>query len=94
MRCELVSLEGGDPTTLAAGLRALLPAAEEVAAAVAEIIERVRANGDEAVLEYTRMFDTNGRAPLPLRVAATELTTRPKRWTLRCVEAWRSRPTT
>lgn len=76
MRCELVSLEGGDPTALAAKLRALLPAADEVAAAVAEIIERVRATGDEAVLEYTRMFDTGGRRPLPLRVAATEPTAR------------------
>ncbi len=74
MRCELVSLNGRDAAALAAELRALLPAAGEVAAAVAEIIERVRANGDEAVSEYTRMLDTSGREPLPLRVAATELT--------------------
>ena len=74
MRCELVSLNGRGAAALAAELRALLPAAEEVAAAVGEIIERVRANGDEAVSEYTRMLDTSGREPPPLRVAATELT--------------------
>ncbi|HZO76931.1 MAG TPA: histidinol dehydrogenase [Solirubrobacteraceae bacterium] len=74
MRCELVSLNGRDAAALAAELRALLPAAEEVAAAVGEIIERVRAKGDEAVSEYTRVLDTSGREPLPLRVAMTELT--------------------
>jgi histidinol dehydrogenase len=74
MRCELISLNGGDPAGLAAELRALVPAAEEVAAAVAEIIERVRAQGDEAVLAYTRLLDMGGREPPPLRVAATELT--------------------
>jgi histidinol dehydrogenase len=74
VRCELVSLNGGDPAALAAELRSLVPGAEEVAGAVAEIIERVRAHGDEAVLEYTRMLDTGGREPPPLRVAATELT--------------------
>lgn len=73
MRCELVSLKGREPAALAAELRALLPAADEVAAVVAEIIEQVRANGDEAVSEYTRMLDTSGRGPLPLRVPATEL---------------------
>ena len=73
MRCELVSLHGGDPAALAADLRALVPGADEVAPAVAEIIERVRVHGDEAVLAYTRMLDTAGREPRPLRVAATEL---------------------
>ncbi|MGN6170358.1 MAG: histidinol dehydrogenase [Solirubrobacteraceae bacterium] len=74
MRCELVSLKGGDPAALALELRALVPAAEEVAAVVAEIIERVRGHGDEAVRDYTRMLDTGGREPPPLRVAAIELT--------------------
>jgi histidinol dehydrogenase len=74
MRCELVSLKGRDAAALAAELRALLPAAEEVAPAVAEIIERVRGKGDEAVSEYTRVLDTGGRGPLPLRVATSEVT--------------------
>jgi histidinol dehydrogenase len=74
VRCELISLKGGDPVALAAELRSLVPAAEQVAAGVAEIIERVRADGDEAVLEYTRMLDTGEREPPPLRVAAAELT--------------------
>jgi histidinol dehydrogenase len=51
-----------------------VPGAEEVATTVSEIIERVRVHGDEAVLDYTRMLDTGGREPPPLRVAATELT--------------------
>jgi histidinol dehydrogenase len=74
MRCELISLDDGDPAALAAELRALVPASEEVAAAVAEIIERVRAQGDEAVLDYTRLLDMGGHEPPPLRVPATELT--------------------
>jgi histidinol dehydrogenase len=74
VRCELISLNGGDPAAVASELRSLVPAAEEVATTVAEIIERVRAHGDEAVHAYTRMLDTGGREPPPLRVAATELT--------------------
>ena len=73
MRCEHVSLTGGDPAALAAQLRALVPAADEIASAVAEIIDRVRVHGDEAVRDYTQMLDTSGREPPPLRVAATEL---------------------
>ena len=74
MLCELISLQGGDPAAVAVELRALLPAAEEVTAPVAEIVERVRAQGDEAVRAYTRILDTAGEQPPPLRVAATELT--------------------
>ncbi|MBV9534271.1 MAG: histidinol dehydrogenase [Solirubrobacterales bacterium] len=74
MRSELVSTGGGDPVGLAVELRALVPAAEEVSAAVAEIVERVRSGGDEAVRAYTRLLDTGGQEPAPLRVAAVELT--------------------
>ena len=69
MRCELVSLNDRDPVEVAAKLRRLVPAPEEVSAPVAEIIGRVRADGDKAVQAYTRMLDTGGADPLPLRVA-------------------------
>ena len=42
MRCERIGF-GDDPLALAAELRSLVPAAEEVSAPVAEIIERVLA---------------------------------------------------
>src|SRR5918911_883009 len=74
MRCELVSLEDRDPVDVAAELRALVPVAEEVSATVAEIVGRVRTDGDEAVRAYTRTLDTGGAEPAPMRVAASELT--------------------
>jgi histidinol dehydrogenase len=58
----------GDPRLLAAELRALVPAPESVATEVAEIIERVRASGDDALRYYTREFDTHGATPASLRV--------------------------
>ncbi len=72
MRCELLSLRG-DPVALAAQLRALVPASQSVSEPVREIIAAVRARGDQAVLEYTRKFDTAEREPLPLRVSDAEL---------------------
>jgi histidinol dehydrogenase len=74
VRCELLSLKGGDPAAFAAALRGLVPAPNDVTAPVAEIIERVRARGDEAVRDYTRTLDTRGAEVPSLRVAATELT--------------------
>ena len=65
----------GDPTVLAAELRALVAAPESVADAVAEIIERVRASGDDALRYYTREFDTHGATPAALRVPEAELDT-------------------
>jgi histidinol dehydrogenase len=65
----------GDPTVLAAELRALVPAPESVADAVSEIIERVRASGDDALRYYTREFDTRGATPAALRVPDAELDT-------------------
>jgi histidinol dehydrogenase len=59
MRCERFVL-GGDPSLVASELRALVPAPESVSARVSEIIGRVRAEGDAAVREYTRQFDTGG----------------------------------
>ena len=37
------------------------------------IVERVRAEGDGAVLAYTREFDTGGAQPWPLRVEPLQL---------------------
>ena len=72
MRCERFTLTA-DPGGLAEQLRALIPAPGSVAARVAEIIERVREQGDAAVIEYTRAFDTGGADPQPLRVSEDEL---------------------
>jgi histidinol dehydrogenase len=63
----------GGPAALAAHLRSLVPVPESVADEVSEIVRAVRERGDEAVLEYTRRFDTAGAEPRPLRVAAEEL---------------------
>jgi len=72
MRCERLTLSGA-PEPLVARLRALIPAPRSVTAAVAEIIESVRRDGDRAVLEHTRRLDTGGADPPPLRVSAAEL---------------------
>ncbi len=77
MRIERLSTEDcerlGGPDGVAARLRALVPDGASVAAAVREIVDRVRTGGDEAVLEYTRLYDTAGSEPRPLRVGAEEL---------------------
>ncbi|MDX6672517.1 MAG: histidinol dehydrogenase [Solirubrobacteraceae bacterium] len=44
-----------------------------VAGQVSEILARVRAEGDEAVLALTRELDTGGREPWPLRVEPLQL---------------------
>ena len=72
MRCERISLSG-DPALLVSELRALIPAAASVTDAVAEIIARVRREGDGALLEYTRALDTAGTEPKPPRVSVDEL---------------------
>ena len=72
MRVERLSLEG-DPAELAGRLRALAPAAPEVEAGVREIVGRVRAEGDAALADLTRRFDTQGAEPPPLAVTPDEL---------------------
>jgi histidinol dehydrogenase len=72
MRCERIGLSG-DPALPVSELRALIPAAASVSVVVAEIIARVRGEGDSALLEYTRALDTAGAEPKPLRVSADEL---------------------
>jgi histidinol dehydrogenase len=63
----------GGPAGAARWLRALVPGGESVEGAVREIIDRVRAEGDAAVRDYTRRFDTAGEEPRGLTVAAEEL---------------------
>jgi histidinol dehydrogenase len=64
----------GSPAQAAARMRRLIDdGGEEVEEAVATIVAHVRAEGDEAVLEYTRRFDTDGAEPGELRVAPEEL---------------------
>jgi histidinol dehydrogenase len=63
----------GGPAGAAAYLRSLVRSRESVAQAVLEIVGRVRAEGDAAVLEYTRRFDTRGAEPGSLLVPASEL---------------------
>jgi histidinol dehydrogenase len=67
VRCERLTAPA------AADLRALAPAPPGVREAVAEVLDRVRAEGDAAVLEYTRRWDTGGGEPKALRVAPEEL---------------------
>jgi len=59
---DLASL--GGPAAVARHLRALVPSGAAVEAEVREITERVRAQGDQAVLELTRQLDTGGAPPL------------------------------
>jgi histidinol dehydrogenase len=56
MRCERFR-PAGDPASLAAELRALVPSPESVAPAVAQIVRDVREGGDAGVVEYTRRLD-------------------------------------
>jgi histidinol dehydrogenase len=63
----------GDPALVAAHLRRLIGGVEGIEEAVATIVSHVRAEGDEAVEEYTRRFDTGGAPPRALRVPAEEL---------------------
>jgi histidinol dehydrogenase len=63
----------GGPAGAARRLRALVPGGASVEAAVREITDRVRAEGDKAVRDYTRLFDTAGEESRPLVVPAEEL---------------------
>jgi histidinol dehydrogenase len=77
MRLERLTNEDvqrlGGPSGTVARLRALVPEPASVHDAVAEIVRRVRAEGDDALLRYTRELDTAGADPRPLRVPAAEL---------------------
>jgi histidinol dehydrogenase len=73
-RLAISQLEGlGGAGGVAAHLRSLVPGASSVEQAVREIVERVRIEGDVAVLDYTRRFDTGADEARPLVVAPEEL---------------------
>ena len=63
----------GAMTVVADRLRGLIGGVEEIEETVATILSRVRADGDEAVREYTRRLDTEGLEPRELLVPAREL---------------------
>jgi histidinol dehydrogenase len=63
----------GGTRAAAEHVRALIPDGTSVEQAVREIVQAVRAGGDEAVREYTRRFDTAGNEPKSLIVAPQEL---------------------
>ncbi|HST56383.1 MAG TPA: histidinol dehydrogenase [Solirubrobacteraceae bacterium] len=63
---------GGAPGA-AAHLRSLVAGGESVEQAVRAIVSAVRERGDEALLEYTRRFDTDGAEPGPLVVTSEQL---------------------
>jgi histidinol dehydrogenase len=75
----------GGPAGLARYLRSLVPVPATVEEDVREIIEAVRSEGDEAVLRYTRRFDTGASQPRGLTVAAQELDDALKRLPLELV---------
>ena len=72
-RLGLADYGEGGAQGVAARLRGLIPDGGSVAPAVAEIIERVRTDGDGALAEYSRRFDTRGAEPLALRVSPEAL---------------------
>jgi histidinol dehydrogenase len=73
-RIAIAELEGlGGAVGVAAHLRTLIADAGSVERDVREIVQRVRAEGDAAVLDYTRRFDATGAEPKPLVVAPQEL---------------------
>jgi histidinol dehydrogenase len=57
----------------AAHMRSLIPGGKTVSEDVGVILHRVRGEGDSAVAELTREYDTCGAEPLPLVVSAEEL---------------------
>jgi histidinol dehydrogenase len=74
VRVERFDAGGADGVdSVAARVRALVPPPESVADGVRAILQRVRAEGDAAVLDLTRQHDTGGAEPKPLRVGPAEL---------------------
>ena len=63
----------GGPAGVAAHLRSLYASPDALQDAVCEIVQRVRTEGEAAVLDYTRRLDTEGREPKPLLVTPEEL---------------------
>jgi histidinol dehydrogenase len=63
----------GGPEGTSAYLRTLVPEPTSVEETVREIVARVRAEGDAAILDYTRRFDVAGGEPAPLLAREEEL---------------------
>jgi histidinol dehydrogenase len=63
----------GGPAAAAERLRSSIASGTSVEREVREILARVRTEGDRAVLDYTRQFDTAGGEPRGLLVAPQEL---------------------
>ena len=73
-RVTLTDTEQADAVRRAvADLRRMIGGVEGIEQTVAAIVARVRAEGDEAVLQYTRELDTNGADPRALCVPGEEL---------------------
>jgi histidinol dehydrogenase len=77
MRIELLEIAEverlGGPVGAAARVRELVADGASVSEQVRAILERVRREGDRAVLDYTRQLDTAGAEPRPLLVDPQEL---------------------
>jgi histidinol dehydrogenase len=72
VRVRRIELAAGTPEqagALARTIRALAPRPPNLSSAVSEILEAVRSRGDEAVLEFSRRFDSE-YAPADARVSA------------------------
>jgi histidinol dehydrogenase len=75
VRVRRIELAAGTPeqaTALARTIRAFAPRPADLGAAVSEILEGVRSRGDEAVLEFSRRFDSEN-APAESRVLGDRL---------------------
>jgi histidinol dehydrogenase len=73
-RVTLAEMEKrGAPAVIAAHLRRPIGGMQRIEETVALIASEVRAEGDDAVHEYTRRYDTDGLLPLELCVPAQEL---------------------
>ncbi|HTA96284.1 MAG TPA: histidinol dehydrogenase [Solirubrobacteraceae bacterium] len=73
-RVTLTDIGRPDGLRLAvANLRRMIAGVDGIEQTVAAIVARVQAEGDRAVLQCTREFDTNGAEPLVLRVPGEEL---------------------
>jgi histidinol dehydrogenase len=70
-RLTLTSAE--DAPACASRIRGLAPTRSAIEEAVAGIVQRVRAEGDTAVIELTQRFDTADRPPRALRVDTGDL---------------------
>jgi len=72
-RLSLDDVHGSGPTGVVERLRRVAPTPDTLAARVREIVHDVFLRRDEAVVEYTRAYDTAGAEPRPLVVPAEEL---------------------